>query len=130
LFIIPSLVSYFVASTNLASLIAVIVGIFFFITGLFETNNFRDKNMYFGIITIIVAISLILTYKQFIHVFQGNNLISAICSAAISLIIIWIAYDFTKEWRLFKRKVISFNMLGLAVILLLMGLISFIQIKV
>jgi hypothetical protein len=86
--------------------------------------------MYFGIITIIVAISLILTYNQFIHVFQGNNLISAICSAAISLIIIWIAYDFTKEWRLFKRKVISFNMLGLAVILLLMGLISFIQIKV
>ena len=130
LFIIPSLISYFIASTNLPSLIAVIVGIFFLVTGLFETNNFRDKNMYFGIITVIIAISLILTYKQFINLFHGNNLISAVCSAAISLILIWIAYDFTKEWRIFKRKVISFNKLGLVVIILLMGLITYVQITI
>ncbi|HML05132.1 MAG TPA: hypothetical protein VK426_05090 [Methanobacterium sp.] len=130
LFIIPGLISYFVASTSLPSLIAVIVGIFFLVTGLFETNNFRDKNMYLGIITVIIAISLIITYKQFTNLFHGNNLISALCSAAISLILIWIAYDFTKEWRIFKRKVISFNKLGLVVIILLMGLITYVQITI
>jgi len=130
LFIIPGLISYFVASTGLPSLISVIVGIFFLITGLFETNRFHDKNMYLGFVTIIIAISLILTYKQFINLFHGNNIISALCSGAISFILIWFAYDFTKEWRLFKRKVISFNKLGLLVIILLIGLIAYVQITI
>jgi hypothetical protein len=127
LFIIPSLISYFVVSTDLASFIAVIVGIFFVVTGLFETNNYRDKNIYFAIITVIIAILLILTYKQFSNTLL-TNLISALCLGTISLVLIWTAYDFTKEWRLFKRKVISFNNLGIAFIIFLMGLITVIQV--
>lgn len=129
LFIIPSLISYFAASTDLASFIAVFVGIFFVVTGLFETNNYRDKNTYFAIVTVIIAILLILTYSQFINAL-GNNLISALCLGVISLVLIWNAYDFTKEWRLFKRKVISFNNLGIASIIFLMGLITVIQIMI
>lgn len=129
LFIIPSLISYFAVSTDLASFIAVFVGIFFFITGLFETNNYRDKNTYFAIVTVIIAISLILTYSQFLNTL-GNNLISTLCLGVISLVLIWTAYDFTKEWRLFKRKVISFNNLGIAFIIFLMGLITVIQIMI
>jgi hypothetical protein len=129
LFIIPSLISYFVVSTDLASFIAVIVGIFFVVTGLFETNNYRDKNIYFAIVTVIIAILLILTYSQFINAL-GNNIISALCLGVISLVLIWTAYDFTKEWRLFKRKVISFNNLGIAFIIFLMGLITVIQIMI
>jgi hypothetical protein len=129
LFIIPSLISYFAVSTDLASFIAVFVGIFFVVTGLFETNNYRDKNIYFAIVTVIIAILLILTYSQFINAL-GNNLISALCLGVISLVLIWTAYDFTKEWRLFKRKVISFNNLGIAFIIFLMGLITVIQIMI
>ncbi|MGB9937234.1 MAG: hypothetical protein ACPK7O_05890 [Methanobacterium sp.] len=130
LFIIPSMISYLVASTNLESLIAIIVGIFFFITGLFETNNYRDQNTYFGFVTVIIAILLILTYKLFLNAFEGMNLLPAVCLTIISVILAFLAYDFTKEWKLFKRKVMTFNRLGLAFLLLLMPLIAFIQIMV
>ena len=124
LFTIPSLISYFVASTGLASFIAIIVGIFFFVTGLFETNNYRDTNVYSGFVTVIIAVLLILAYVQFSKAFLGNNLIFAVFLVLVSSILIWIAYDFTKEWKLFKRKVMSFNYLGILSIILLMILIT------
>ncbi|WP_414469021.1 hypothetical protein [Methanobacterium sp. ACI-7] len=130
LFIIPSIISYLVASTNLESIIAIIVGIFFVITGLFETNNYKDKNTYLGIIAAFVAILLIITYSQILNALQGMSPVPAICLALISVILIWMAYDFTKKWKLFKRKVMTFNRLGIAVIILLMGLIAFIQIMI
>lgn len=127
LFIIPSIISYFAASTGLASLIAISIGIFFLITGLFETNNFHNKSVYFAIVTIIIAISLILIYTLF-SMTSGINLFSAIYLIAVPLILIILAYNFTKEWKLFRNKVISFNSLGLIVIMFLIVLITVIEV--
>jgi hypothetical protein len=103
MFIIPSSISYFAGSTGLASFIAISIGIFFFITGLFETNNYHNKTVYFAITGIILIISLILIYIQFSSIL-GSDLFSAIYSGLISLILIWTAYNFTKEWKLLKGK--------------------------
>lgn len=130
LFIIPSLITYFILDTGLASSIAVIIGIFFFITGLFETNNYRNKNTYFTIVALIIAILLIINYNILLKVFIGTSIIPAIFLGAVTLILIWLAYDFTKKWYIFKRKTMSFNYLGLVFLISLWGLISYIQILI
>ncbi len=130
LFIIPSLIAYLISGTDLASLIAIIVGIFFFITGLFETNNYRNKNTYFTIIALIIAILLIITYNIILKAFIGNNLLPAVCLGAVILILIWLAYDFTTKWYIFKRKTMSFNSLGLVFLILIMGLITLIEVSI
>lgn len=126
LFIIPSTFSYFIASTGLASLIAITVGLFFMITGLFQTNNYRNRNLYLVVASINIFIYLILIYVLFTII--GLNLLAMVYFVAIALILFGTAYEFGNEWKIFDRNVISFNNLGLVVIVVLMIIIAAIQI--
>lgn len=128
-FIIPSIFSYFLGARGLASLIAISIGFFFIVTGLFETNNYRSKKAYFTVSSVFIVISLILIFILFSQLL-GSNLFSSIYLAAISLILFWTSYDFTLKWQLFERQVISFNKLGLVFILLLLALIAFIEVTI
>lgn len=101
LWIILGLLFIVVGLGDFVNTVMLTAGLIFLISGLFMYKKFENKNIYVGLISIILISMGILTYSQLINPdYPGNLLFNGLFFIAIALVGIYIMYRFPKNWKL------------------------------
>ncbi|GAB4306907.1 MAG: hypothetical protein Kow0019_02210 [Methanobacteriaceae archaeon] len=94
LFIIVGLINYI----DTGSLTA---GIIFLISGLFMYTQYKNKNLYSGLIAFLLIFMTIFTYLKITSPdYRGDVLFNGIYFVLIVIIGIYLIYQFPKKWKL------------------------------
>lgn len=125
LFIICSLITYFAEFSSLTGILSSAVAIFFILSGLFEIKDYENRTFYMVIVAAVVVSTIVLAYTQISSVYIGNELIDSICVGLILAVVLWVAYDFTRTWKLFDRKL---SYLRLLIVVLLIGVMIILEV--
>jgi hypothetical protein len=81
--------------------VIITAGLIFLISGLFMYKKFENRNIYVGLISIVLILMSILTYLElFSPNYTGNVLFNGIFFILIVLVGFYIIYRFPKTWEL------------------------------